>query len=47
MAFVNWRSVNAAFCGLMWAVALVLAIVVLIHALPSAGVAHHASHFLR
>jgi hypothetical protein len=42
--FVDWRSVNARFCGLMWLLALVLALVVLVHALPSEPAVHHVAH---
>ena len=42
LGFVNWRSVNRAFCCLMWGIALVLAIVVLAHT-GAGAVAHHAS----
>jgi hypothetical protein len=31
LGFVDWRSVNRLFCGLMWMVALVLALIVLLH----------------
>ena len=41
MQFVDWRSVNAAFCGLMWLMVLVLAVVILAHGLPAAPPIHH------
>lgn len=31
LGFVNWRAVNLRFCVLMWAVALSLSAVILIH----------------
>jgi hypothetical protein len=43
LLFVDWSSVNARFTALMWAVAVVLALVVLVHVLPSGG-AHAAHH---
>jgi hypothetical protein len=45
LLFVNWSSVSARFTALMWAVAIVLALVVLVHVLPSGGAhaAHHAA----
>lgn len=42
--FVDWRSVNALFCGLMWAIALVLAVVILVHNLPATPPVHHVAH---
>ena len=42
LAFVNWRSVNARFCLLMWLVAAVLGIVILMHAGP-ARAGHHTT----
>ena len=43
MPFVNWQRVNAMYCGVMWMIALVLAVVILVHGLPDNGVqAHHA-----
>jgi hypothetical protein len=35
LGFVNWHRVNVRFRFLMWMVALVLAIVVLAHVIPS------------
>jgi hypothetical protein len=37
LGFVNWHSVNVRFRFLMWMVALVLAIVVLAHVVPSSA----------
>jgi uncharacterized membrane protein len=37
LGFVNWHRVNIRFRFLMWMVALVLAIVVLAHVLPSSS----------
>jgi hypothetical protein len=34
MPFVNWQHVNAIYCGVLWTVALVLAVVILIQCLP-------------
>jgi hypothetical protein len=31
LGFVDWRSVNRLFCGLIWMVALVLALIVIAH----------------
>jgi hypothetical protein len=45
LLFVNWRTVNNVFCGLMWVVALVLAIVVVAHAIPGAPPLHHPTRF--
>jgi hypothetical protein len=47
LLFVNWRSVHAVFCGLMWVIAVVLAVVVLSHTALSPGPAHHAVHMVR
>lgn len=33
--FVDWRAVNAMFCGAMWFLALVLALVILLSGLPA------------
>jgi hypothetical protein len=48
LLFVNWRSVHRGFCGLMWVIAVVLAVIVLVHttALLS-GSGHHAAHMIR
>jgi hypothetical protein len=47
LSFVNWRSVHAMFCGLMWIIAVILAVVVIMHvALPAATV-HHATRVVR
>ncbi|HEY2771320.1 MAG TPA: hypothetical protein VGI87_12155 [Solirubrobacteraceae bacterium] len=37
LGFVNWHRVNVRFRFLMWMVALVLAIIVLAHVVPSGG----------
>jgi hypothetical protein len=47
LLFVNWHRVHAMFCGLMWVIAVVLAIVVLAHAALSADSAHHAVRIVR
>jgi hypothetical protein len=41
--FVDWRSVNATFCGLMWLMVLVLAVVILAHGLPATPPIHHVA----
>jgi hypothetical protein len=33
--FVDWRAVNSMFCGAMWFLALVLALVILVSGLPA------------
>jgi hypothetical protein len=43
MQFVDWRSINAAFCGLMWLMVLVLAVVILVHRLPATPAIHHVT----
>jgi hypothetical protein len=43
MQFVDWRSINAAFCGLMWLIVLVLAVVILVHRLPATPAIHHVT----
>ena len=40
LGFVNWRVVNRYFCGLMWLVAIVLALIVLTHLVHASSVAH-------
>jgi hypothetical protein len=35
------------FRGLMWIVAIVLAAVIVIHLMPAAGAAHHATRLMR
>ena len=40
LLFVNWRSVHRAFCGVMWLIAVVLAVVVLAHIGMPAQSAH-------
>jgi hypothetical protein len=47
LLFVNWRRVHAMFCGLMWLIAVVLAVVVLAHAATPADAAHHAVRMVR
>ena len=47
LLFVNWRSVNAMFRGLMWLVAVALAVVVVIHLVPGAPAVHHSAQALR
>ena len=56
LLFVNWRSVHAIFCGVMWVIAVVLAVVVLAHtslpagshtAVPASSTLHHASRMVR
>jgi hypothetical protein len=43
MPFENWHTVNAVYCGLMWFLAIVLALVILVHGVPQgAPPAHHA-----
>jgi hypothetical protein len=42
--FVDWRSVNALFCGLMCAIVLLLAVVILVHRLPATPPVHHVAH---
>jgi hypothetical protein len=42
--FVDWRHVNALFCGLMWLIVVVLAVVILAHQLPETGSVHHVAH---
>jgi hypothetical protein len=45
LLFVNWRAVNKIFCGLMWFVVLVLAIVVVAHLIPDASALHQPARF--
>lgn len=47
LLFVNWRSVHRGFCGLMWVIAVILAVVLLAHAALPAGSGHHAAHIVR
>jgi hypothetical protein len=47
LLFVNWRSVHRAFCGVMWVIAVVLAVVVLAHVGMPAESSHHAAHVVR
>jgi hypothetical protein len=39
--------VHRAFCGVMWVIAVVLAVVVLAHVGMAAGSEHHAAHIIR
>jgi hypothetical protein len=41
MAFVNWQRVNAMYCGVMWTIALVLAVVILIQCVPRGAAPAH------
>jgi hypothetical protein len=45
LLFVNWSRLSARFTALMWGMAIVLALVVIVHVLPSGGAraAHHAA----
>jgi hypothetical protein len=47
LLFVNWRSVHAGFCVVMWIVAAILAIVVAVHVAVPADAAHHVTTNLR
>jgi hypothetical protein len=47
MMFVDWRSVNARFCGLMWIIALVLAIVILANVGNPSGDTQHSPRSAR
>jgi hypothetical protein len=47
LLFVNWRSVHRGFCGVMWLIAVVLAVVVLAHVGMPADSGHHAAHLVR
>jgi hypothetical protein len=43
MQFVNWHAVHSVYCGLMWFLVLVLALVILVHGVPQSALpAHHA-----
>jgi hypothetical protein len=44
--FVDWRTVNAVFCGAMWILVLVLAVVIVVHKVPAAPPAHQPVHAL-
>lgn len=46
LLFVNWSSVSSMFRGLMWIVAIVLAVVVVVHLVPTAP-AHHPVRLMR
>jgi hypothetical protein len=41
MPFVNWTRVNAIYCGAIWTIAAVLAVVILIQCLPQSAAAPH------
>jgi hypothetical protein len=43
LGFVNWASVTARFTAVMWALALLLACVVLIHLQSSTGASSHGT----
>ena len=43
LQFVNWRAVNALFCGLMWLIALMLVLAIIVSRLPSTPPSHHAA----
>lgn len=47
LLFVNWRSVHARFCAVMWIVAAILAIIVIVHLVVPADAAHHAASNVR
>ena len=47
LLFVNWRSVHARFCAVMWIVAAILAIIVIVHVLVPPDAAHHAASNVR
>ncbi len=47
LLFVNWSSVSSLFRGLMWLVAIVLAVVIAVHLIPASPSAHQAAHVLR
>jgi hypothetical protein len=40
--FVDWRAVNAIFCGAIWLLVAVLALVIIAHRLLPAPAIHHA-----
>jgi hypothetical protein len=47
LLFINWRSVHRGFCGVLWVIAVVLAVVVLSHIGMPAESGHHAAHVVR
>jgi hypothetical protein len=47
LLFVNWSSVSSRFRALMWIAAIVLAAVIVIHLVPTAPPAHHATRLMR
>ncbi len=47
LLFVNWRSVHAGFCVVMWIVAAILAVIVLVHVAMLADAGHHATANMR
>jgi hypothetical protein len=47
LLFVNWRRVHAMFCGSMWIIAVILAVVVIIHTALPAESAHQAARIMK
>lgn len=47
LLFVNWSSVNVMFRSLMWLVAIVLAVVVVVHFMSAAAPVHHSLRSIR
>jgi hypothetical protein len=47
LLFVNWRWVSALFRGLMWLVAIALAVVIVVHLIPASPPAHQSVRILR
>ena len=47
LLFVDWSAVSSMFRGLMWIAAIVLAAVIVIHLVPAAAPAPHATHLMR
>jgi hypothetical protein len=45
MMFVDWRRVNALFCGLMWLLAAMLAIVILVNVGKPSGHIQHPPRY--
>ena len=41
LTYVDWRKLNALFCALMWAVALVLGVYVLCLVVPQSSTVQH------
>jgi hypothetical protein len=46
LLFVNWCWVNRLFRGLMWLCVIALAVVIMIHLVPSAPAVHHSVQVL-